>query len=383
MFFSFLFLEDAKMVRLKPKKSGFTLIELLVVIAIIAILIALLLPAVQQAREAARRTECKNKLKQLGLAIHNYHDIYGQFPPGDINANRVRGITFPDGAIPLRGDSRVKNHTVHIMLLPYIEQAPQFDLNLATGPAIHSQSVSGLAGPWPNVNTPLVATVIPAFLCPSDTVGNSLLSNTNAAHYATRVAGDGNDSGVGRTNYLPVGGSRGWSTNRSYLGCATTSRRVNGKRYQDRGIFGHNGAARIRDILDGTSNTLAFGEATQGISVGCEQGGQKGMVNTGHSAAWGMYTWISNFISVHPHSNHHNSFRYHINGPRNAANSNLPGTPATPCKTHHGGVASSSHTGGAQFCLGDGSVRFISENLDKLVYADLSYTQDGHVIGEF
>ncbi|HIE99007.1 MAG TPA: DUF1559 domain-containing protein [Fuerstia sp.] len=371
------------MVRLKAKKSGFTLIELLVVIAIIAILIALLLPAVQQAREAARRTECKNKLKQIGLAIHNYHDVHLQFPPGDINANRARGMVWDFGSDT--GDHRVKNHTVHLMLLPYIDQAPlynQFDFDLCTGPSLHSQSSEGLAGGWPNKNTPLVANVIPAFLCPSDTVGNSLLNNTNAAHYATRKAGDGNDAGVGRTNYLPVGGSRGWSTNRSYMGCATTSRRVNGKRYQDRGMFGHNGAARIRDILDGTSNTLAFGEATQGISVGCEQGGQKGMVNTGHSAAWGMYTWISNFISVHPHSNHHNSMRYHINGARNNPGS-LPGSPAALCRTHHGGVASSRHTGGAQFLMGDGAVKFISENLDKLIYADLSYTQDGHVIGEF
>ena len=367
------------MIRLKPRKSGFTLIELLVVIAIIAILIALLLPAVQQAREAARRTECKNKLKQIGLSIHNYHDVFGQFPPGDINANRARGMVWDFGSSA--GDHRVKNHTVNLFILPYIDQAPlynQFDLDLCTGPSLHSQSSEGLAGPWPNVNTPLVATVLPAFLCPSDTVGSSLLNNTNAAHYATRVAGDGNDAGVGRTNYLPVGGSRGWSTNRSYLGCATTSRVVNGERYQDRGTFGHNGAARIRDLLDGTSNTLAFGEATQGIAIGCEQ---KGMVNTGHSAAWGMYTWISNFIAVHPHSNHNNNYRYHISGPRN--NVGVPGGQSAECKTHHGGTASSRHTGGAQFCMADGSVRFISENLDKILYAELQFTQDGHVIGEF
>ncbi|HAH49552.1 MAG TPA: hypothetical protein DCM07_32885 [Planctomycetaceae bacterium] len=99
----------------KPtRSSGFTLIELLVVIAIIAILIALLLPAVQQAREAARRSACKNNLKQLGLALNNYHSTHGIFPPGNINP----GTGSFSAWIPA---DQIRNHTGHLMLLPYVE----------------------------------------------------------------------------------------------------------------------------------------------------------------------------------------------------------------------------------------------------------------------
>ncbi len=110
---------------------GFTLIELLVVIAIIAILIALLLPAVQQAREAARRSSCKNNLKQWGLALHNYHDTYKQFPPSAVNPGSYRSNSF----VP-RG--KIRNHTGYLYLLPYVDQAPLYkkiNFNRATGNA--------------------------------------------------------------------------------------------------------------------------------------------------------------------------------------------------------------------------------------------------------
>ncbi|MEZ6133148.1 MAG: DUF1559 domain-containing protein, partial [Planctomycetaceae bacterium] len=108
----------------QSRKSGFTLIELLVVIAIIAILIALLLPAVQQAREAARRTECKNKLKQLGLAFHNYHDTHNTFPAALYSSGRYNSAAY------FSGNNTVKNVTGWQMILPYMDQAAlynQFD----------------------------------------------------------------------------------------------------------------------------------------------------------------------------------------------------------------------------------------------------------------
>ena len=143
-------------------------------------------------------------------------------------------------------------------------------------------------------------------------------------------------------------------------------------------MFGFNGAARIRDITDGTSNALAFGEARQSPGTDTLPG-----IETAHSAAWGSYTWVSNFIVVHPNadSNHINNERYSINGARD-----VPGminSAATSRVRHHGGAASSAHPGGAQFVLGDGAVRFISENVDENLYARLNYIADGGVIGEY
>lgn len=367
------------MVSLHRKRLAFTLIELLVVIAIIAVLVALLLPAVQQAREAARRSQCKNNLKQIGVAVHSYYEAFSTFPPGDIHPNRLGGITEGTN-VP------IKNHVVTLLLLPYLDQGPlyeRFDFNLATGPSRFNTNTAGaVQGGWPNANTPLIATVLSAYLCPSDNVGTSLLSNTNLDHYAVNLPGDGN-TGVGRTNYLPCGGSRGWSTNVSFLGCATTSRTLpNGKTgIRDRGMFGHNGAAAgDRDVTDGLSNCLMFGEARQGIGTAT----QGGIVNADHSAAWGCYTWISNFISVHPTNppvTHINNWRYHINGTRD----NPAATDATYTlqASHHGGAASSAHGAGAHFVLGDGSVKFIAETIDHNLYALLHYIADGEAVSEF
>lgn len=368
------------------KKKGFTLIELLVVIAIIAILIALLLPAVQQAREAARRTECKNKLKQIGLACHNYHDVFGKFPMGSQHGVRVDGLTRTAGVV---GSSPVKNISAIPPLLPYIEQAPLYnslDFNQCFSPQVNeSNPVQGSWNVATNPNVRAVTQMIPEFLCPSDTVGNSLLRNTNTQE-GEGIAGDGNDSGVGRTNYLPAGGSRGWTTNRMW----GTTNIMNAARtlpdgrtgIRDRGMFGHNGGAQIRDVTDGTSNSFLWGEARQSIGTGNTN---KGIVNTGHSAAWGAYSYVSSFVVTHPNANinHINNYRYSINGARckTGATANCAGDPTIA--SHHGGAASSAHTGGAQFTMGDGSVRFLSENIDINIYALLHYISDGEVIGEF
>lgn len=360
---------------LNRRRRAFTLIELLVVIAIIAILIALLLPAVQQAREAARRTQCRNNLKQIGLACHNYHDVYDVLPPGDIMANRTGGV------IENNPNNQVQNIVATVAILPYIDQTPlynQFDFSCAMGPSLHGNSSGGLACGWPNRNSGFVngvqgpdprATIIPAYSCPSDSTSGSLFQKTDARHYNTGGL-------VGRTNYLPCGGSRGWSTNNTYhwtgnfwrwLRSGLPARTL----VKDRGMFGHCGAARLTDAKDGTSNTTLFGEARQDVGHDTVQG-----IESNHRAAWSCYTWVSNYINVHPSENETsiNDTRYFINGPRDI-------TP--PRARHHGGAASSSHEGGAFFVMSDGAVKFLNENMNKRSYAFLNFNNDAQAVGEF
>ena len=268
--------------RKRSSKAAFTLIELLVVIAIIAVLIALLLPAVQQARESARRTQCKNQLKQLGLALHNYHDLYNQLPPGAIMPFRS------DGSTRLATTAPYKNISMMAVILPQIDQAALYgrlNFDLAFAPP-SQESTGGAQGGWPNANTTsgARAKVIAAYLCPSDNV-TSLLNDTEATHYNT--GGD-----VGRTNYVPCGGSRGWSNNNSYnsIAVATAARSLsainpNWTSIKDRGMFGFNGGANFTDCQDGTSNTTMMGEVRQ--TVGSNT--QKGIVNADHTAAWCCY----------------------------------------------------------------------------------------------
>ena len=157
---------------MSPKMSGrhrgFTLIELLVVIAIIAILIALLLPAVQQAREAARRTQCKNNMKQIGLALHNYHDTHGSFPMA-FSQWSWNGLSFPVDQAP--------TFNYHVYILPFIDQAPLYNqLNF---------SVSSRVAP----NAQFAGLIIPAFQCPSDPIAGITRSGSGPTGAFRRLFG--------------------------------------------------------------------------------------------------------------------------------------------------------------------------------------------------
>ncbi len=352
----------------RSARKAFTLIELLVVIAIIAILVALLLPAVQSAREAARRSECKNKLKQIGLALHNYEGTYSVLPPGVIDGARI-GVVRNNGRL-------VKNTTIHVLLLPMLENESlynNFDLNLATGPATHADSPT-LAGGWPNPNTTLVQEEVSAFRCPSDTADGPI-NYTGTVEYRK--------DNQGRTNFLPCGGSRGWTTNQSYDAHGGSTRTMpNGVTgVCDQGMFGLNGSAKFRDVTDGLSSTFAWGEVRQNIG----RDDARGIVNTAHSSAWGSYSYLASFIAVHPNSDplHINNERYHLNGARN--DPKYPnGNGGSPLRiNHHGGTASSPHPGGAHFLLGDGAVRFVNDGIERSVYAYLNYSHDAQDVGEF
>ncbi|HAH45868.1 DUF1559 domain-containing protein [Gimesia sp.] len=345
--------------RKRSQKLGFTLIELLVVIAIIAILIALLLPAVQQAREAARRSTCKNNLKQIGLALHNYHEAHRIFPLGSNNA----GSTVLPASVTL-----ALNHTGWLMLLPYMDQAPlynQFNLNIATNG--HFRGLfTDVVGGWPNANSALVQTKIPILLCPSDE-GEDIEVRTDA---------DGFIANHARANYLFCAGGHGngWVDGNIYSAYKdSTSNLADGRtgiRY--RGMFGHNGAAKIKDVKDGLSATIAV----------CE-GAISGRSDDAYSPIWAGYRRHGTFAVNHPNidANHINNARYHINGPIQVVG--MTGAGTTADSRFYVNVASSVHEGGIHVLMGDGSVRFLTENMDKNTYALLTRINDGQVLGEY
>ncbi|MCA9035264.1 MAG: DUF1559 domain-containing protein [Planctomycetaceae bacterium] len=321
-------------------RRGFTLIELLVVIAIIAILIALLLPAVQQAREAARRTQCKNNLKQLGLALHNYHDVYNHFP---INYSTTFTL-----------DNTTMSWLVGI--LPYIEQANLFN-QVDPNFGINNDPRS----PTPNTVTPVnpsngwvAKQPIPAFRCPSDTSdallgGRANYGGTWAVNSYKGVAG-ANWAWGSWTSPAAFNNTR-WGTSNNGLD------RGNGILFRGNGFPYSNNMSKI---TDGTSNTLAIGEVV---------------------ARYCTHTWWWWF----------NGSTATCSIPLNA-----PGVCAGAANvTKDQGLVNcagdwpnnysfkSQHVGGGQFALCDGSVKFISENIDLNLYRSIATIAGGETVGEF
>ncbi|OHB80289.1 MAG: hypothetical protein A2V98_24320 [Planctomycetes bacterium RBG_16_64_12] len=308
------------------RRCGFTLVELLVVIAIIGILIALLLPAVQAAREAARRSQCTNNLKQLGLALHNYHDTFKVFPPGGISYGWNWGVYY--------ANADVKNLNGLVLLLPYAEQTPlydQFDLRVAVSD--HTNFSGGGTAPVAGVGTPaflsnaaLAGQKLDAFHCPSDP-GNPEIP---AGFYSP------NASYIGiKTNY-DFSMSRGdanagyWRYNRS-----NPSQRM----------FGENSYATFADIRDGSSNTVAMVERLYNVY-------------DGYCAAWAYRNWVMMMDIGGPGGINMNE------SPLNNWNTggwNPAGYVPIPGRLGEFYYPGSGHPGGCNMTLGDGSVRFISE----------------------
>ncbi|WP_417376673.1 DUF1559 domain-containing protein [Gimesia maris] len=323
------------------QRRGFTLIELLVVIAIIAVLIALLLPAVQQAREAARRSSCKNNLKQLGIALHNYHEAHSVFPPG---------WTVPQfmssGGTPVpSNDHRYVGHNPAwgIYLLPFLDQAPLYNLQSFDNSDYQSYAHGGsfVSGHGllqsPNSTNQLGITLA-VFSCPSDTQFNK----------GTTI------NGYGRSSYVSCRG------NINNYGQATSMNPMPG-------VFYTNSATRFRDIIDGTSNTIALGEVSNNQYTEVDS---SSIYETG--GAWGGIGIHKRYTLV---SRNTNSTR-----PINRSTPDDDGV--YPFVVDSDGFGS-LHTGGAHFTLCDGSVRFISENVSIAIYGNLGDRADGKVLGEF
>ena len=333
------------MSRSNGKVRGFTLIELLVVIAIIAVLIALLLPAVQQAREAARRSQCKNNLKQLGLALHNYHDTATTFPPLAIGMGMAGYDYFGAGGTKVIQNQL--NTSGLLLMLPYLDQAPIYNQwnfqNAASWSAVYGQYTTGSAQGNPNVNAGLSKTKLAIFKCPSDN-GKDYYSGVDQ-YYSI----GGTNAGGFRTNYAMNAHYAGYYYNHYWSAASIQEQRA----------FGDDKYTNIRDFTDGSSNCVLMTEQTRE-----KYNGQLG--------GWSYTCHVNAGIDFARDWYRINQWDYY-------------GNPATflPGRLGQWSTAGSLHVGGVHVLLGDGSVRFVSENIAGTVQNSLAKVSDGSVLGEF
>ena len=341
-----------------PDRRGFTLIELLVVIAIIAVLIALLLPAVQQAREAARRTQCKNNLKQLGLALHNYHDITSStFPSGYVNRKLNGGWGW------------------NSMLLPQLDQASLY--NTLGGDSMTPNFNSDFALVPATVTPNTVQMSIKAFRCPSDTGNDLIAPNNNFAFSSGRsnyvgvagtdpswinaTVGGASSSSFGTVGTLCTGGyGEPVACGAFYVLESTSFEPIVTSAYG--GIFGANSKCGFREMMDGSSNIIAIGERYTPLISTVTQDGM------------GDASWVGATDDTGPYGQ-----GVALGEASVPINAFFTSTTPRPGTTGFG----SMHTGGCHFLMGDGGVRFINQNVDMNTYRKLSRIADGAVVGDF
>jgi len=338
----------------RRKNPGFTLIELLVVIAIIAVLIALLLPAVQSAREAARRSQCLNNLKQIGLALHNYHSTHDSFPMG-----ASRTLSTPEGVI-----YGWNNWSAQALLLAGIEQQALYNAaNFSLAVWHDGRTPLGYHG-----NRTVFDTRVAAYLCPSDPAGGRVNINNYMTNIGpnTQGAGQGNDAGTG------PGGP---------------------------GLFTFHKSFGIRDCVDGSSNTIAFSEVvTSSGSNDNTPFPRNGVVGVGETAGANMANVSTDVVAIQTFIQACDA-KWVSGAPNNDFKTSIGvrwamGTPTwsmfTPvlppnarlktwgscrvgcpaCGTDGSNMvnASSQHSGGANVCFGDGSVKFVKDSVSQPIW---------------
>ena len=332
---------------LRSSRKAFTLIELLVVIAIIAVLVAILLPAVQQAREAARRSQCGNNLKQFGIALHSYHEAFGMFPLA-INPSVNDSCT---GGCAWRGFS------AHTMLLPYMDQAGIYN----------KLNMNNLYDAAPNTGAD-VRTRIAGFICPSD------------------FTFPGNNTQPGVNYSLSAGPSTFWN-----VGVA------------DRiGFAQYYRSVRVGDIMDGTSNVVAMAETTVGNNDAAKydlrrslvraQTFPSGFANSFTSqAALNAYGTQCLGGTTNLHAHVRSQWMNGIGGQTVFNTLNTPNSPNPDCHPCSGcgwydsaGVwtARSRHTGGVQVLMADGAVKFVGDSVDFTTWQRAGGAFDGAASGD-
>jgi prepilin-type N-terminal cleavage/methylation domain-containing protein/prepilin-type processing-associated H-X9-DG protein len=325
---------------MSSRRRGFTLIELLVVVAIIAILIALLLPAVQQARESARRTQCKNNLKQIGLAMHNYHDAFGLFPPGFIAGGYQPSAYAPFG--------KYQNMKGWVLLLPYLDQVGMFNSwNFQHGAscATYSGNVTDVLGD-PTVNFPIASRKLPILTCPSDPGADRYSAGQNQQYSTSATIADSGQY----TNYeMSVTHYYGDIYYPLYWTTSALSARA---------MFGDSSSTNIGMVRDGTSNTVMVAERRRD----CNQ----------YGSPWAQI--------IHPPYYYHNSGGVSIAGSPVAFNYSTPGYTLI---NYYYGYAGSTHGGGGHILMADGSARFLSDGVNGTTFSRLGSMADGLDTGSY